>query len=323
MFKKLLFLISIIIVCCVLIIRYIYNKIIDLYLVKDNELSYDCYMSHFIQIVSKNNYFMNYGLWDKTTANLREANENLVQFIFEKLNPHMKKEANILDVGCGYGEQDMVWSKKGGASGGKITAIDISEMQIGFANQLQKKENISPHKLSFEVCNALNIHETYKAGEFDVVLSLESAFHYSERPKFFKNAASVLKPDGVFIIGDIMLKNDYKATFLNDMFLKMFGDILHIPKENLIRVDEWKQNIVDAGFEITEYNDITSQTFIPYYKHFFYTYMKNKYLPSVFAFPLNMIFYNTQPFNYVVAVCKKSGVSVPAPAQAPAPLKIE
>ena len=51
--------------------------------------------------------------------------------------------------------------------------------------------------------------------------------------------------------------------------------------------------------------------------------MKNKYLPSVFAFPLNMIFYNTQPFNYVVAVCKKSGVSVPAPAQAPAPLKIE
>jgi hypothetical protein len=47
--------------------------------------------------------------------------------------------------------------------------------------------------------------------------------------------------------------------------------------------------------------------------------MKNKYLPSVFAFPLNMIFYNTQPFNYVVAVCKKS-----APVAATAePPKIE
>ena len=310
MFKELLFLICIIIASCVLILKYIYTKIINLYLVKDNELSYDYYMNHFIQIVSKNNYFMNYGLWDETTANLREANENLIQFILEKLTPHVKKGTHILDVGCGYGEQDIVWSKKTDSTA-KITAIDISDGQIGFANQLKQKEGISTEKLAFEVCNALNIHEKYRAAEFDVVLSLESAFHYSERPKFFKNAKTVLKPEGIFIIGDIMLKNDYQSSLVNDLFIKIFADILHIPKENLIRVDEWKKNIVDAGFEISEYNDITSQTFIPYYKHFFYTYMKNKYMPSMFAFALNTLFYNTQPFTYVVAVCKKSNVGSP------------
>jgi 2-polyprenyl-3-methyl-5-hydroxy-6-metoxy-1,4-benzoquinol methylase len=148
----------------------------------------------------------------------------------------------------------------------------------------------------------MKLDKQYAPGQFDVVFSLESAFHYSDRPKFFENVNSVLQNDGVFVISDILLDKNYKQSIINDLFLKIYSDFLHIPKQNLIGQDEWKQQLIDAGFEIIEYNDITSQTFGPYYKHFMHTYFKNKNLPTWMADMADNLFRTIQPFTY--SVCK-------------------
>jgi cyclopropane fatty-acyl-phospholipid synthase-like methyltransferase len=277
---------------------------------------YDYYLKHFIQIVSQDNYFMNYGLWDNENQDLYSANKNLANLMFQKAA--ITSNVKILDVGCGYGEQDIIWTNEMTANemtknqptddDSHITAVDISETQILEAIERRNQRGISDKHLSFEVCDAMKLDKQYAPGQFDVVFSLESAFHYADRPKFFANVNSVLQKDGVFVISDILLDKDYKQSIINDLFLKIYSDFLHIPKQNLIGQDEWKQQLIDAGFEIIEYNDITSQTFGPYYKHFMHTYFKNKNLPTWMADVADNLFHTIQPFSYSVCKLKRRTV---------------
>ena len=296
--------IILIMVSIILLLNFVYHKLISTYLVKNNELSYDIYMDYFLKNVIKDSHYMNYGLWDENTTDLRKANENLVNFIFERMNktPDMK----ILDVGCGYGEQDIAWINKLADQKATINAIDISEKQIKTAREIRDANNIKSDQLNFEIGNALDIDEKYKNSDpFDIVVSLESAFHYKDRPKFFKNVHQVLKQDtGTFIITDIMLQNNYNKSFLNNLFIKIFSDTFHVPKRNLIEADKWKQNIIDAGFEITECNDVTDQTFKPLYNNFIENFCKKIHLPKIISSVGDKFLQKYQPLAYMIATCK-------------------
>ena len=91
---------------------------------------------------------------------------------------------------------------------------------------------------------------------------------------------------------------------MNSVLLKIASDFLHIPKQNLIKLDEWIE-IISSELEIIEMFDITDETFLPYYKYFMSTYSKNKNLPIFFGKTLGDIFCSIQPFSYVVLKCKK------------------
>jgi erythromycin 3''-O-methyltransferase len=301
---KLLIVINLILFLIIFICIYLYRHILNKYFVIDDICVYDNYLTNFIQVVSTDNYFMNYGLWDGDNPDLLKANENLANFIFDKAGLTDKKNAKVLDVGCGYGEQDFLWCGKMDSTC-NITAVDISEKQISTADKHREQRGIQCEQLSFQQCDALNLLDTFPTTTFDAVFSLESAFHYSDRSKFFNNASSVLKNDGVFVISDIMLSDDYAPNIFTNLFVRMYSDYLHIPKHNLINSTAWQQQLIQSGFDIVELHDITDKTFAPYYDHFFEVYIRNKGLPSCFAGTLNSIFYYTQPFAYNVAVCKK------------------
>lgn len=305
MYKLLFYLV---VLTCILYLCY--SLLINKYFIKGKFINYDIYLEQYIHTISDNNYYMNYGLWDEENMLLIDANVNLANFILGKMNRHQSSThaKNILDIGCGYGDQDILWYKQSNDTC-KITAIDISEKQIHFACQNRDKQLIDKNKLDFVVCDAMNVHNKYKGQLFDTIICLESAFHYQNRPLFFKNVSTLLPVDGVFIIGDIVLNNnnhklDYtRQTFMN-LFLRIFADFLNIPQDNLIIEDDWHSHLTSAGFQIVEKNNITKNTFIPYYNHFFKTYISKQNLPDWVADILINIFNYTQPFSYVIAVCK-------------------
>ena len=150
----------------------------------------------------------------------------------------------------------------------------------------------------------MNIDTKYDNQLFDVIISLESAFHYDDRPKFFNNVNKLLNLDGKFVIADIMLKNNYSPDMVTNIFIQLFSDFLHIPKQNLISADDWDKQLYNE-FTVVELLDITDQTFEPYYKHFMNTYAKNNNLPLFIGRILSDFFCSVQPFSYKVAVCKK------------------
>jgi len=240
---------------------------------------------------------------DKGVASASGTNEvaNATQSKTDKNTLTVRNKHRILDVGCGYGCQDIFWIKNiDNSYDVKIYAIDISEKQIEHAIKVQNENHISSKRLSYNVGNALTIRDQFKF-KFDTILSLESAFHYSDRPLFFNNVYHLLKDDGIFVITDIIL-NDNSPSMMSRIFMKLAVDFFNIPDKNLIRLDDWKQSLTDNGLECIELHDITDKTFNPYYTYFFSHYFKNSQLLAM----ISTLYMNyIQPFTYVVAVCKK------------------
>ena len=276
----------------------IYRVALDTLSCKDGTFSYETYLKHWIQVVSDDNHFMNYGLWDEEHTTLHEANENLVSTILDMSGLRTRTEGSVLDVGCGYGEQDRSWAQELG-TGIKITAIDISSQQIRSAKAANTDASVY-----FEQCDALEIAERYSSGQFDTVLSVESAFHYPDRPRFFKGVHTVLKPGGTFVICDIVCASK-TPTFLQRLVMKLFSDFLSMPGVNMITGDVWDETLRSSGLELVEVRDITANTFNPYYRHFFNEYVRKKGLPSIVGTGLAEFSCAGQPFSYRIAVCKK------------------
>jgi hypothetical protein len=94
------------------------------------------------------------------------------------------------------------------------------------------------------------------------------------------------------------------SNYLSRLFIYVSCDFLGVPSNNIITLDEWK-NQLQNELTIIETIDITDKTFIPYYKHFLPIYLKQTKIPEfIFNFIIDY-FVNNQPYSYVVAVCKK------------------
>ena len=285
-----------------ILLRGYYNFLNNHFLKKD-VMVYD-YFLECIHSVSKKNYYMNYGLWTNKDTKLIKANKNLCNFIYKKGRMNNSETFTILDVGCGYGAQDFQWIKKI-SSKSSIVAVDISKKQIDYANRKLSCKNISKKRLKFIEGDADKLLDKFNKNQvFNRIISLETAFHYNNRPLFFKNVSNLLTDDGIFVISDIILNNNITYFSLNHIFIKLASDFFCIPKTNLITLDEWKHSIDRNGLNIIECYDITDKTFEPYYCHFFETYIKNKNLPDFISTFLINIFNNNNPFSYVISVCK-------------------
>jgi cyclopropane fatty-acyl-phospholipid synthase-like methyltransferase len=251
---------------------------------------------------------MNYGLWEDDTATLRDANIRLVDFIYAQIHKHKETPIQILDIGCGYGEQDIYWAQRFDADSDAATptpiihAIDISEKQIYHA---MERNMLLDTNIHFNICDAQNIYLKYKPSTFDFILSLESAFHYPDRPAFFKHVNQLLKPDGLFIITDITLKNNYSTGhILETLFIQLFSDFLHFPINNRISASQWRTQL-EEHLDVVEYMDKTDETFKPYYSYFMTTFIHNYRLPNIIGNYLQYVFCTIQPFTYNIAICKK------------------
>jgi ubiquinone/menaquinone biosynthesis C-methylase UbiE len=267
---------------------YQYEKLIDiLHNVKCNETS----------------DFMNYGYWDKENITLLEANKNLCRIIQQR--GELDEADNILDVGCGYGEQDFLWCE---SVKGKIHAMDINNVSIEKAENKNKKLKKNIH---FFVGNACKLN--CKKNFYDRVVSLESAFHYNPRINFLNESYRVLKKGGKLVIADI-LYNSQGIDIFNSLNRSAFEKVFNIPSSNKISIDEFKHQLEGIGFSV-EIEDISDKTFKPYYKYFFdnVEYSDSMMIPkwsydiikSTVSFYINNICGGTNGFKYVIAVCEK------------------
>ena len=101
------------------------------------------------------------------------------------------KGKDVLEIGCGGGQNSIVLAKWGAKSAG----FDISEEQIKRARKLAKEQKV---KVTFYLGNMENM-DMFPDGNFDIVLS-SCAIGYSENyGQTFREAFRVLRRRGIFV----------------------------------------------------------------------------------------------------------------------------
>jgi erythromycin 3''-O-methyltransferase len=245
--------------------------------------------------------YMNFGLWDGGSKTLEDSNERLCDLVADRSDfPSAKR---VLDVGFGHGEQITRWNKKNKDM--VILGIELEEAHVRAGEALVESGALGTN-VSFLRGDACDL--PCKDSSFDRVVSVESAFHYDPREKFFREASRVLSPGGKLVIADIVRDNE--GGLCSDLAGLVASHFLSAPLCNAITVDKWVEQLEASGFEV-EWEDITERTFVPYL-----AYMRNnlslsnsglQWLACSSVSIWETICARFRPFRYVVAVCAKSG----------------
>ena len=140
---------------------------------------------------------LHYPFYVKETDSFIQAQKNLTDYCISLLKPIRDKE--ILEIGCGNGIQAIYINTSHSPS--SITGIDLSKANIEIANS--EKEGANAENVRFLVDDAQNLTQI-QSESIDVLLNIESAFHYPDKTKFLKEVHRVLKPGGQFLIADIL-----------------------------------------------------------------------------------------------------------------------
>ena len=105
----------------------------------------------------------------------------------------------VLDAGCGVGGTVMFAA---GAYDCKVIGLNLNKMQLGIAMQRAAERGLG-RRVRFQVCDcseALPVADE----SVDVILTIESACHYSNRRRFIAECARVLRPGGRLAATDLM-----------------------------------------------------------------------------------------------------------------------
>lgn len=115
----------------------------------------------------------------------------------------INSKSNVLDMGCGNGNNSFFINKETGA---KVTGIDLSDTRIENANSVLKKSSTEvKKKLKFVQGSAIKL--PFKDKSFSHVWSQATIYHVHDKQKALKEIARVIKKDGIFIFDDLIKPN--------------------------------------------------------------------------------------------------------------------
>jgi len=114
-------------------------------------------------------------------------------YLPEDFNP-----TNILELGCGTGNLTRLIAKRWPES--QITIVDISKEMLKETSQRLNSPNLTPIESTFEAL-------AFPDSSFDLVMSSFSIHHMLDADKrnLFHQLAHWLKPDGFFVMGDMLV----------------------------------------------------------------------------------------------------------------------
>jgi erythromycin 3''-O-methyltransferase len=137
--------------------------------------------------------WLNLGLWEGDGRDPAEA-PVAVRRLVETVAAALPKGAAVLDVGNGLGAQDPVIADV--AATRTLVALNITRSQLVAGTDRLAEAGAAP-------VNGDATRMPFADRSFDGVISVEAAFHFPSRTRFFSEAFRVLRPGGVLTMSDI------------------------------------------------------------------------------------------------------------------------
>jgi ubiquinone/menaquinone biosynthesis C-methylase UbiE len=139
-------------------------------------------------------HMLHYPLYYRDTETLEERQNNLLDHCLSYVGS--LKGKNLLEVGCGNGMNCHYIDLRYGAR--NIIGIDLNNENLDIARRQNEHSRIRFIQDDAQELTHIPDHS------IDVIICIESAFHYPDKNAFFKQIDRVLRSDGVFLIMDIV-----------------------------------------------------------------------------------------------------------------------
>jgi SAM-dependent methyltransferase len=138
--------------------------------------------------------WLNLGLWEGDEGDPREA-PAAVRRLVRTLAADLPTGGTVLDVGNGLGAQDELVAEV--SEPRRLVALNLTRSQLVAGRQRLVRAGAHP-------VNADATRLPIRDGSVDGVLSVEAAFHFRPRARFFAEAFRVLGPGGVLSMSDVV-----------------------------------------------------------------------------------------------------------------------
>jgi erythromycin 3''-O-methyltransferase len=142
--------------------------------------------------------WLNLGLWEGDGSDPAEA-PLAVRRLVQVLAADLPAGGDVLDVGNGLAVQDPVIADVAHPRG--FYAVNITRSQLVAGRERLREAGAIP-------VNADATRLPLASGCVDGVISVEAAFHFPSRSRFFAEAYRVLRPGGVLTISDVPASRD-------------------------------------------------------------------------------------------------------------------
>jgi SAM-dependent methyltransferase len=206
--------------------------------------------------------YLNLGYWQQA-RDIDEASDALAMLVGEQVG--MGPGDTVLDLGFGYADQDILWTRT--LKPARIIGLNITPSQVAVARARIAELGLDD-RIDLRLGSATDM--PLPSASVDKVVALECAFHFVSREQFFREAWRVLRPGGRLVTADIIpmpAQRGFKSRFQQRLSWGLVAGKFAIPPDNVYSRPTYHSKLAITGFEHIRIESIRDQVFEPLHRY--------------------------------------------------------